>query len=197
MCNQKIKTTEMNNEKNSRTCPVEYAGGLDNSIRRLLQNPRKILKPYIHKGMTVLDLGCGPGFFSIEIAKMLQGSGKVIAADLQDGMLEKVFAKIRGTELEQRIEIHKCEETKISITENVDFILLFYMIHEVPDQGRLLGELRSILKPDGKIYIIEPKFHVSKRSFKIMTEKIKNLGFEVTDSPKVFFSRTVLLTIKK
>jgi len=92
----------------------------------------------MQEGMTVLDLGCGPGFFSIEIAKMLQGSGKVIAADLQDGMLEKVFAKIKGTELEQRIETHKCEDTRIGVTENVDFVLLFYMIHEVPDQGRLL-----------------------------------------------------------
>jgi ubiquinone/menaquinone biosynthesis C-methylase UbiE len=74
----------MSNEKNKRICPVEYAVGLDNSVRRLLQNPRKILKPYIHEGMTVLDLGCGPGFFSIEIAKMLKDSGKVIAADLQE-----------------------------------------------------------------------------------------------------------------
>jgi len=90
----------MSNEKNKRICPVEYAGGLDNSVRRLLQNPRKILKPYIHQGMTVLDLGCGPGFFSIEIAKMLKDTGKVIAADLQEGMLEKVNKKIKGTELE-------------------------------------------------------------------------------------------------
>jgi len=84
----------MNNEKNTRICPVERAGGLDNSFRRLLQNPRTILKIYISRGMTVLDLGCGPGFFSIEIAKLLNDSGKVIAADLQEGMLEKVIKKI-------------------------------------------------------------------------------------------------------
>jgi ubiquinone/menaquinone biosynthesis C-methylase UbiE len=51
----------------------------------ILQNPRKLLKSYINKGMTVLDLGCGPGFFSIEIAKMLSDSWKVITADLQEG----------------------------------------------------------------------------------------------------------------
>jgi len=187
----------MSNETNSRTCPVEYAGGLDNSFRRLLQNPRKILKPYIQKGMTVLDLGCGPGFFSIEIANMLSGSGKVIAADLQEGMLEKVRNKIRGTGLEQVIEIHKCEADRIGVTEHVDFVLLFYMVHEVKDQVRLFEELKSILNPGGRIYIIEPKFHVSKRAFELMTGKIQSLGFLVTDSPKVFFSRTVLLTIKK
>jgi len=187
----------MSNEINERTCPVELAGGLDNYIRRLLQNPQKLLNPYIRKGMTVLDLGCGPGFFSIEIAKMLKDSGKVIAADLQEGMLEKVTKKIRGTELEQRIEIHKCEATKVGVTEPVDFILLFYMIHEVQDQEKLLEELKSILKPSGRIYIIEPKFHVSKKSFEAMKDKIQSMGFEIIDNPKVFFSRTVLLTLKK
>jgi len=65
---------------NQRVCPVEIAGGLDNSLRRLFQNPKRILKPYIKDGMTVLDLGCGPGFFSVEIAKMMNGTGSVIAA---------------------------------------------------------------------------------------------------------------------
>jgi len=181
----------------TRICPVERAGGLDNSLRKLFQNPQKILSPYINEGMTVLDLGCGPGFFSIEIAKMLNNSGKVIAVDLQEGMLEKVKNKIIGTEIEKRIEIHKCEATKVGVTEHVDFILLFYMIHEVQDQEKLLGELKSILKPDGKIYIIEPLIHVSKKSFEAMKVKIQSMGFEIIDNPKVFFSRTVLLTLKK
>ncbi len=183
----------MNSEINTRTCPVRLAGGLDNQIRRLLQNPRKILNPYISKGMTVLDLGCGPGFFSIEIAKILMGSGKVIAADLQEGMLEKLSKKIQGTGLERTIELHKCETGKIGVTEPVDFVLVFYMIHEVQDQENLLEELKSILKPNGKIYLIEPKFHVSKKSFLATIDKIKSLGFEIIESPKVFFSRTVLV----
>jgi ubiquinone/menaquinone biosynthesis C-methylase UbiE len=187
----------MSKEKNKRICPVERAGGLDNSVRRLLQNPQKILRPYINEGMTVLDVGCGPGFFSIEIAKMLTNSGKVIAADLQEGMLEKIIQKIRGTDLEQIIEIHKCQNDEIGVTENVDFVLAFYMIHEVPNQDKLFLELKSILKPNGMIYIIEPKFHVSKKSFDDMIDRIINIGFEIIDRPKVFFSRTVLLTNKK
>ena len=179
-----------------RICPVERAGGLDNSLRKLFQNPQKILRPYINEGMTVLDLGCGPGFFSIEIARMLNNSGKVISADLQDGMLEKVKEKITGTELEKRIELHKCEDVKTGITEKVDFILCFYMVHEVPDQDKLFHELKSILKPDGKIYIIEPKFHVSKISFDDMISKLDTIGFDIINRPKVFFSTAVLLTIK-
>jgi ubiquinone/menaquinone biosynthesis C-methylase UbiE len=189
------KNNKMNKEEKQRVCPVENAGGLDNSVRRLLQNPYKILKPFIHKGMTVLDLGCGPGFFSIEIAKMLEDSGKVIAADLQDGMLDKVISKIKGTELEQRIIIHKCGKQEIGLNEKVDFILAFYMVHEVPNQERLFEELKSLLDTNGKIYIIEPKFHVSKKQFEDMMGKIKELGFEILDRPKVFFSRTALITL--
>ena len=79
----------MDNERN-RVCPVELANSLDSKIRSLIQNPRKILKPYIKEGMKVLDIGCGPGFFSVAIAEMVGKNGKVIAADMQEGMLQKL-----------------------------------------------------------------------------------------------------------
>ncbi len=67
---------------NKHVCPVERAGSLDNRIRRWLQDPQKILGPYIEEGMTILDIGCGPGFFSIDMAQMVGKSGRVIASDL-------------------------------------------------------------------------------------------------------------------
>jgi SAM-dependent methyltransferase len=182
-----------NMKDNRRICPVERAGGLDNPVRKIFQNPRKILKSYINEGMTVLDLGCGPGFFTSEIAIMLKNSGKVIAADLQQGMLDRLKKKIKGTDREKRIQLHKCEEGRIGLSENVDFILGFYMVHEVPDQYVLFRELKSILNPGGKILIIEPDFHVSKKSFEEMIRKAGEIGFEVSEGPVVFFSRSVLL----
>jgi len=183
----------MTKEKSQRVCAVECAGGLDNSLRRLLHNPQKILKTFIIPGMTVLDVGCGPGVFTIEIARLLKGSGKVIAADLQEGMLKKVKQKIKGTELEQSVTLHKCDADKIGVTEKVDLILAFWMVHEVPDQDKFFAELKSILKPTGKMLVIEPKFHVSKNSFKEMVSRLKLPGFKISDGPQVFFSRTVLL----
>jgi ubiquinone/menaquinone biosynthesis C-methylase UbiE len=183
----------MNNEKAPYVCPSEFAGSLDNSFRKWLHNPQKILKPYIQKGMTVLDLGCGPGVFTVEIAKMLQDSGKVIAADLQEGMLEIIAHKIKGTDLEKRVELHKCQADSIGISEKADFVLAFWMVHEVPDHDSLFKELKSILKPDGKIFIIEPRMHVTAKTFKVMTDKTIKAGFEIIGRPKVFFSRTLLL----
>jgi ubiquinone/menaquinone biosynthesis C-methylase UbiE len=175
-----------------RICPVERAGGLDNSFRKLFQSPNKILNNLISEDMHVLDLGCGPGYFTVEIAKMLR-SGKVVAADLQEGMLSIVKNKIKGTDLEERIVLHKCEDDKTGVSDKVDFILAFYMIHEVPDQKRLFDELRSILKLNGKLYIIEPKFHVTGKMFNDMINKLEDSGFRIVDRPKVFFSRAILL----
>jgi ubiquinone/menaquinone biosynthesis C-methylase UbiE len=183
----------MSKEKSPYVCPAEFAGSLDNSIRRLIHKPRKILEPYVGKGMTVLDLGCGPGYFTIELAKLVGEKGMVISADLQQGMLDKVTGKIRGTDLEQRVEIHKCQDDLIGISQKVDFVLAFWMVHEVPDQQRLFKELKSVMNPGGRIIIIEPKIHVTERSFKKMINLLELEGLEIIERPRIWLSRSILL----
>jgi ubiquinone/menaquinone biosynthesis C-methylase UbiE len=158
-----------------------------------MQNPKRLLKPYIEEGMTVLDFGCGPGFFSIDIAQMVGESGRVIAADLQEGMLQKLRDKIKGTELENRITLHKCEENKIGITDKVDFVLAFYIVHEVVNKEGLFAEIETILKPNGQVLIVEPPFHVSKKAFEETIGKAKAAGFTEVKRPKVLFNKAVVL----
>jgi ubiquinone/menaquinone biosynthesis C-methylase UbiE len=176
----------------NRVCPVERAGSLDNRFRRWVQNPRKILSPYITKGMTVLDLGCGPGFFSIDIAQMVGTSGRVIASDLQEGMLQKLKAKIQGTELEERIILHRSQENRIGVSEKVDFVLAFYMVHEVPDQEGFFNEISSILKPGGRVLFVEPPLHVSKKAFEKTVRTARAAGLTPAGRPKVLLSRAVV-----
>ena len=181
------------NDRKKRVCPVENAGSLDNRIRRWIQNPQKILGPYIEEGMIVLDVGCGPGFFSIDVAKMVGKTGRVIASDLQEGMLQKVRDKIQGTELEKRITLQKCEENKIGLSEHVDFVLLFYMVHEVPNVEEFFGEIETILKPGGQVFMVETPFHVSKKEFENTIKKANEAGLAVVERPKMFFSKAVIL----
>jgi ubiquinone/menaquinone biosynthesis C-methylase UbiE len=182
----------MSNRKD-RICPVERAGSLDNRIRRWIQNPQKILRQYIEEGMTVLDLGCGPGFFSIDMAFMVGRSGRVIASDLQEGMLQKVRDKIKGTDLEDRITLHTCRENTIGVSKHVDFVLLFYMVHEVTNKQAFFQEIRTILKPNGQILIVEPPFHVSRSAFKETVRIARDVGFIDVKGPNVLFSKTVIL----
>ncbi len=181
-------------EDKNRVCPVEMAGSLDSKFRRWLQDPYKILTPYVKEGMKVLDIGCGPGFFSIEMAKIVGQKGKVIAADLQEGMLWKIKDKINGTELNKIIHLHKTEKDKLNVNEKVDFALAFYMVHEVPNKENLFKELKNILVEKGKLLVVEPHFHVSKKDFEYTMSFAESIGFVVVQGFKLSIGRYAVLT---
>jgi ubiquinone/menaquinone biosynthesis C-methylase UbiE len=177
--------------------PVEKAGALESPFRYRFQSPKKILAPYIRSGMIVLDLGCGPGFFTTAIAELLNNSGKVIAADVQTGMLERLRQKIHGTNFEHIIHIHRNDESHLELKTKIDFVLAFYSFHEVTNLDQLISEIKSALQPDAKVLIAEQKFHVSKRSFDDIIMKMTNHGFETIEKPKIFFSRTAVMSLNK
>jgi ubiquinone/menaquinone biosynthesis C-methylase UbiE len=121
----------MNSFQKTHLHPLEKASALESRLRLLLQNPGRILKGYIHPGIIVLDLGCGTGYFTLEIAKLLEKRGKVIAADVQKGMLDVLKQKLENSELQKQIQIHNNQEDTLNLTEKVDFILAFYSFHEM------------------------------------------------------------------
>jgi ubiquinone/menaquinone biosynthesis C-methylase UbiE len=183
----------MKHDEAQRVCPLEKAGLLDFALRRLLQNPKKILQPYVSEGMTALDLGCGPGFFTLEMARLVGGSGKVIAADLQAGMLEIVRAKIRNSDLAPRVKFHLCPANRIGVAEKCDFVLVFYMLHEVPDPGAFLREIRALLAANGRVLLVEPKWHVTPKAFLYAVAVMEQAGFTILERPAIRFSRAVVL----
>jgi ubiquinone/menaquinone biosynthesis C-methylase UbiE len=124
---------------------------------------------------------------------MVGKSGRVIASDLQEGMLEKTRIKIHGTELGQRLTLHQCQKNRIGVSEKVDFILAFYMVHEIPDQKAFFNEIKTIVKLNGQVLVVEPTFHVSENAFKETVKTAKSAGFTPTERPKVFFSKAVIL----
>ena len=168
---------------------------MDNPIRRLIHNPQKILGEYIEPGQTVLDVGCGSGTFSIAMAKMVGESGKVIAVDVQEEMLKIVREKAAQQGLESRIVTHKSDLDRIGISEMVDFALAFYMVHEVPNAEAFLKEIGSVLKPKGKLLIVEPMFHVSATAFEKTIEVARQAGLSPISEPKISFSRSKLLSL--
>ena len=174
-------------------CPSNHSWVLDNSFRRFIHNPDSIFKDLIKPGFTVIDIGCGPGTFTTNLAEYAGTNGKVIAVDLQEEMLLRVKQKAEKIGLQDRIIYHKCSQTSLNLKEQADFILAFYMVHEVPDQDNFYSEIFNLLKPDGTFLIVEPKFHHSKKAFMSSIELAENKGLEIIETRKITFSRSVLM----
>jgi len=178
-------------------CPWWLCFTFDNLIRKLFHNPQTILAPYVHEGDTVLDVGPGMGYFSIPLARMVGDRGKVIAADVQTPMLAALLKRARKQGLEERIVPHLCEADFIGIHEPIDFAIAFWMVHEVPNQNKFFHEIKLLLKPEGELMLAEPTIHVTRRMFEKTLERAEEAGFNVTEKPKIFMSRTALLSLRE
>ena len=176
-------------------CPWWLSFVVDNYIRRVLQNPEKILRDYVREGQTIIDIGCGPGFFTIPMARMVGEQGRVIAADVQLKMLDKVRYRAEKAGLLSRIHLHQCGEKNIGIDEKADFVLAMYMVHEVPDAGAFLKEIAGMLKEDGIFFVSEPNVHVKSADFEKMVETAKEAGLKPVSELKLPMSRTVLFKV--
>lgn len=182
--------------KHHGVCTWWIAYTFDNPLRRIIHRPQKVLGPYVKEAMTVMDLGCGMGHFSIGMAGLVGNSGRVVAIDLQQKMLDIMHSRAMRAGLAERITPHLCRAENIGIEKQVDFILAFWMVHEVPDQKGLFNELKSILAPQGKILIAEPKMHVSAKDFKSTLALAEASGLKCDATPKIRLSRTALLSAR-
>ena len=173
-------------------CPWWLAYTFDNRIRRIFHKPEKIFAPYLHEGMTALDIGCGMGFFSIGMAKIVGESGSVIAVDLQQKMLNALEKRAERAGVSDRIFLYRCESEDIGNHQNVDFTLTFWMVHEVPNQERFFKQIYTALKPAGKYLLVEPIMHVSHARYQKSVSLARQVGFIALDTPSIRLSRTTL-----
>ncbi len=173
-------------------CTWWHAYSFDNPIRKLVHSPGKVLGTYVEDGMTVMDVGCGMGHFSIGMAKLVGHSGKVIAVDLQQKMLDVMLKRARRAGVAERIIPHLCGADKIGVTDTVDFILAFWMVHEVGDQKNFFNQLKSALALRGKILIAEPKFHVSAEDVDQSINIAETCGLQCIGKPDIRFSLAAL-----
>jgi ubiquinone/menaquinone biosynthesis C-methylase UbiE len=178
-------------------CPVWVGYFTILPIRKLLQNPSKILGAYIKPRMTTLDLGSAMGFFSLPMAKMVGPGGQVICVDVQPKMLDVLARRAVKAGLFDRIETHLCRLESLDLqgrNASVDFALAFAALHEVPDQTRCLGELCQLLKAHAALLLVEPVKHVTASEFDQSVARAKEIGFVPGERPHIRWSHAVLLT---
>lgn len=173
-------------------CPWWAAYTFDNRLRYFFHNPEKILAKYVAKGMTVLDVGCGMGFFSIGLAKLVGDKGGVIAADVQPKMLAAMQKRSQKAGVSNIIRPHRSKPDKLGINTAVDFILAFWMVHEVSDPALFFQQMGGCLKSNGTILIAEPKFHVSAKRFQKIVVFAQESGLNFCETPTIRLSRSAV-----
>ncbi|MGD0020702.1 MAG: class I SAM-dependent methyltransferase [Smithellaceae bacterium] len=173
-------------------CPRWLCFTFDNVFRKLLQDPYEILRPYVKEGDTVLDVGPGIGYFTIPLAELVDDSGRVIAADIQQEMLNAIRKRAQRANVLQRIELQLASSDSLGVKTKLDFILAFWMVHEVPDKVRFFAELHSLLKDDGRFLMAEPKIHVTKAKFAQTVHLALKTGFTLGYSPHISLSKSAL-----
>jgi len=138
----------------STPCPSSFAWLVNNPIRRRYMRPL-LDRVGIRPGERVLELGPGPGTFTVDAARCVGPEGRIIAVDIQPEMIAQVDRRVREAGL-TNVETHVAGAHALPLDDaSVDRAFLVTVLPEIPDQGQALAELHRVLKPGGVLSITE------------------------------------------
>lgn len=177
-------------------CPPWIGYLLLNPLRNLIESPKAILGPLVQPGMTVVDMGSAMGFFSLPLARMVGRQGRVVCVDVQPGMLERLSRRARRRGLASIVETRLATQESAGLDDlqgQVDLMVCFHVIHEAVYPQTLIQQCADALKPGGKIWVSEPKGHVSREAFKETVGGFHAAGLRETPHPMGPKSHAALL----
>ena len=137
--------------------PASDALSLLNPLRRFLHPPVPTLLQLFRVGAgdTVLELGPGPGYFSIEASRLVGSAGRVICVDVQRGMLSVLHERLWNERVANAHPV-VADATRLALADGcVDAAFLVTVLGEIPDRPAAVAELRRVLKPGGVLSIME------------------------------------------
>jgi tRNA A58 N-methylase Trm61 len=179
-----------------RICPWWLGYLLASPLRRWLQDPAAIIKPYVREGMTVLEPGPGMGFFTLELARQVGPSGRIIAVDVQPRMLAGLKRRLAKAGLAERVDARLAKEDSMGLQDirgAVDFTFAIAVVHETPSASRLFGEAAAAMKTGGTLLLAEPAGHVKEDLFAAELQAAADAGFTLVERPTVRRSQAALL----
>ncbi|MEZ4388561.1 MAG: methyltransferase domain-containing protein [Candidatus Krumholzibacteriia bacterium] len=165
-------------------------------LRRLVQNPHALLRPLIGPGETVLEVGPGMGFHTLPAAELTGPTGRVIAVDCQERMLQHLERRAADRGLRARIETRACRRDSLLVNHlagTVDLALAYNVVHEAADPERMLGEVARALRSGGRLVLSEPRGHVDRDVFLWEYGLCREAGLEACSWPRVPRQMTVVL----
>ena len=109
----------------------------------------------VKPGQVVCDMGCGNGFYTLQLAKMVGEDGRVLAVDIQSEMLHLLSERAKEAQINNIQLIHGNQVDPKLPAGGVDLILLVDVYHEFSHPGQMLKAMRAALKPGGRIALAE------------------------------------------
>jgi ubiquinone/menaquinone biosynthesis C-methylase UbiE len=179
-------------------CPWWLGYFLVSPLRRLIENPERLLGPHARPGMKILEVGCGMGYFTLPLARMVGSEGRVLCVDVQPRMLAALGRRARRAGLADRIEARPCGAASLGLGDRAsafDLAVLIHVLHELPDTASALAEIRSALKPEGHLLLIEPPGHVSREGFDAQLEVARAAGLTVENRQPLKRYQAALLAV--
>ena len=179
---EELKTRREPPPRHPHRCPGWAAPFMASPLRRLFENPEKLLGPWVKPGMTILDVGCATGFFGLPLARMTGEKGRVLCVDVEPRMLRGLVRRATKAGLVDRIEPILCGEDDLGLSDHegtVDLAVALHTLHELPDIEGGLRQIAAALKPAGRLLVIEPRGHVSDATWDHEIETARHLGLDV------------------
>lgn len=181
-----------------RVCPWWIGYFLASPIRRWFDDSVEAIVAYAREGMTILEPGPGMGFFTLELARRVGPSGRVIAPDIQPKMLSALRRRAEKAGLGQRVDARLVAPDSMALADldgQVDLTLACAVVHELDKPSEFFGEVARALKPGGQMLIVEPKGHVDEAEFKAELDSAGRSGLRVVERP-VFRRNLAALVVK-
>jgi ubiquinone/menaquinone biosynthesis C-methylase UbiE len=138
--------------------PMSYHGipWLNRPERMQEENPQEMLEQLrVEPGMTVCDMGCGDGYYTVELARRVGADGKVLAVDIQPEMLQELSRRCERLEIKNVDMILGLPHDPKLPEGQVDLILMVDVYHEFSNPVEMLKAMRRSLKPNGRIALVE------------------------------------------
>lgn len=137
--------------------PHQVAKVLDHPLRQRYRDVGETLGLFgIGAGMSVLDLGCGTGLFTIPAARMVGEMGRVHAVDLQSPLLEESRKRAEEAGIAERVSFYHAGAYQLPLeTQSVDIAIVIATLGEIPDKLHAMLELYRVIRPGGRVCISE------------------------------------------
>jgi precorrin-6B methylase 2 len=138
------------------TMGVAGASWLDRPEREAEEAPSKAIAALgIRPGDVVADVGAGSGYYAVRLARVVGPGGRVVATDLQPGMLDIIRSKIARERLANVELVQGRADDPVLPPDTFDTILMVDVYHELAAPQVFVRKLKDALKPDGRLVLIE------------------------------------------